>query len=160
MKEPISNREETELSTAELRVLQVTHLNDHVIRRSSADDRSNCHGWVFAGGRFLLGGDSVEIILKENGYQEHPDPHPGDLVIYRNNGVISHTGIVRYVSEGQPVLVESKWGELGVFLHEPDKSPYGTAYTFHRSLRRGHLLTGIGGPTKSGENNSATGVVE
>lgn len=154
LKEPLATREATDLCSAESRVLQLTHLNDHVMRRSSADDRSNCHGWVFTGGRFLLGGDSIEIILKENGYQENAEPHAGDLVVYRNNGAISHTGIVRYVSEGQPILVESKWGELGVFLHQPDKSPYGSEFVFYRSPRRGHLLTGIGGQTaKPGDSN-------
>ncbi len=88
----------------------------------------------------------MELILRENGYRQVSDPRPGDLVVYRGQGrTVAHTAVVRYVSDGQPVLVESKWGELGVFLHAADKSVYGTAYTFHRSARRGHLLAGVGG---------------
>jgi len=134
-----------DLTGAEERILRKTHLDEDVIRRGAADDRSNCHGWVFTGGRFLLSADDVELILKENGYQECPVPRPGDLVVYRQAGAIMHTAIVRYVTEGQPVLVEGKWGELGVFLHAVDKSVYGTKYAFYRSARIGHLLAGAGG---------------
>jgi hypothetical protein len=56
------------------------------------------------------------------------------------------------VAEGQPVLVESKWGNLGVFLHPADKTPYGTEFTFYRSARSGHLLVGVGGPTHTETN--------
>ena len=69
----------------------------------------------------------------------------GDLVVYRQGSTISHTAVVRYVTEGQPVLVEGKWGTLGVYLHPADKSFYGTEFTFHRSGRSGHLLVGMGG---------------
>ena len=132
-----------ELSSAEERILQKTHLDEYVIRRGAADDRSNCHGWVFTAGRFILLNEDVQLILEENGYREQPEPRPGDLVVYRQNGIIVHTAIVRYVTEGQPVLVESKWGELGVFLHAVHRSVYGLSYTFYRSERRGHLLAGL-----------------
>jgi hypothetical protein len=140
-----SDEHDEELSGAEERILRKAHLEKQVIRRAGVDDQSNCHGWVFTGGRFVLLAADVELILKENGYQDYPIPQPGDLVVYRQGGRIAHTGIVRYVSEGQPVLVESKWGELGVFLHPTDKTPYGTQCTFHRSARAGHLLSGIRG---------------
>ena len=87
----------------------------------------------------------MEAIVKENGYHETYEPQPGDLVVYRQAGKVAHTAIVRYVSEGQPVLVEGKWGTMGVFLHPADKSFYGSEYTFYRSGRTGHLLVGVGG---------------
>ena len=151
VQEPIASREPDELNRAEEKSLRNAHLDEQVIRRGPADDHSNCHGWVFTGGRFLLGGDFVNLILKENGYQEVYESHPGDLVVYRHEAQVLHTAVVRYVAEGQPVLVESKWGNLGVFLHPADKCPYGTEYTFYRSPRPGHLLAGIGGPAPSGE---------
>src|SRR5207245_249118 len=98
---------------------------------------SNCHGWVFTGGRFIVPGSQVDLVLKENGYQEVHEPHPGDVAVYRQGSAVLHTALVRYVTEGQPVLVEGKWGSLGVFLHPADKSPYGPDYTFYRSARHG-----------------------
>jgi hypothetical protein len=158
LKEPVGASEEhdLELSGAEERILRKAHLDQQVIRRGAVGDRSNCHGWVFTGGRFLMSGADVELILKENGYREDRGPRAGDLVVYRQGGVIVHTAVVRYVSEGEPVLVESKWGELGVFLHPADKSPYGSKYTFHRSTRHGHLLAGIGGPAAVAPAQSQT----
>ena len=54
---------------------------------------------------------------------------------------MAHTAIVRYVSEGMPVLVEGKWGALGVYLHAVEESCYGRNYMFYRSSRKGHQLT-------------------
>lgn len=116
-------------------------LDGEVIRRGPPDARSNCHGWVFTDGRLPLTEWDVALVLVENGYAEVERPRVGDLVIYST----PHTGIVRYVSEGQPVLVEGKWGTCGVFLHPADKSPYGASYKFYRSPRPGHLLVGLGG---------------
>jgi hypothetical protein len=150
LKEPTASRDQSEMIGPEEKMLRNTRLDDQVIRIGPPDDRSNCHGWVFTGGRFVVGGAEVDKILKENGYEEVYDPRPGDLAVYRAGGAVSHTAKVRYVTEGQPVLVEGKWGTLGVFLHPADKSPYGTDYTFYRSARRGHLLAGVGGPPATG----------
>lgn len=149
LKEPTDPRAPESLASPEEKFLHSARLDDQVIRVAKPSDVSNCHGWVFTGGKFLLSGDDVDLILKENGYTETHEPHPGDVVIYRQGGAVSHTALVRYVTEGQPVLAESKWGTLGVFLHPTDKSPYGTDYAFYRSPRRGHLLAGLGG---SGSN--------
>jgi hypothetical protein len=149
LKEPVAR--EVDLAAAEEKVLRAQNYGEHVIRKGGPSDATNCHGWVFTGGQFILGPDEVELILKENGYEEVPLPQAGDVVIYRANGGITHTALVRYVTEGQPVLVESKWGNLGVFLHPADKSCYGADYTFHRSGRSGHVLAGIGGPTTPSE---------
>ncbi len=142
---PLEPRGDGELAGSEEKVLHDTNLSEQVIRRSAATDHSNCHGWVFTGGKFLLSGEDVETILKDNGYQETHEPVPGDLVVYRQSGTIAHTAVVRYVTEGQPVLVEGKWGVMGVFLHPADKSCYGSDYAFYRSARQGHLLVGVGG---------------
>lgn len=146
LKEPTAPRAPESLTSPEGKFLHDARLDEQVIRIAQPSDVSNCHGWVFTGGQFLLSGDDVDLILKENGYAEAHEPHPGDVVIYRQGGAVSHTALVRYVTEGQPVLAESKWGTLGVFLHPTDKSPYGTDYAFYRSPRRGHLLVGLGGP--------------
>ena len=116
-----------------------------MIRMGPAADRCNCHGWVFTGGRYWLGAADVEHILADNGYRPVSDPHPGDVVIYRTGGLITHTAVVRAAGGGGPVLIEGKWGWLGVFLHVPEGSWYGREYTYYRSPRPGHLLAGLGG---------------
>jgi hypothetical protein len=156
LKEASAPRAPGELSEPEEKTLRESPYRTHVIRRGAATDASNCHGWVFTGGKFYLGPDDVELILKENGYQEVQQPLAGDLIVYRQAGTVSHTAIVRYVTEGQPVLVEGKWGTLGVYLHPADKSFYGTEYTFHRSGRSGHLLVGLGGSPGPSETVSQT----
>lgn len=143
LKEPQAMRAPELLAAPEEKVLRDTKLDAQVIRSGAPSDASNCHGWVFTGGQFLLGPDDVELILKENAYAEVAEPRPGDVAIYRQSGTISHSAIVRYVSEGRPVLVEGKWGTMGVFLHPVDKTPYGTDYAFYRSTRPGHVLTGL-----------------
>ena len=134
LREPVRPRA-GDLSGIEEQTLRNSPYRDHVIRRGGPTDHSNCHGWVFTGGKFILAPDDVEAIIKENGYREIQEPRGGDLVIYRQGGTIAHSAVVRYVTEGQPVLVEGKWGAMGVFLHPADKSYYGTEYAFYRSPR-------------------------
>ena len=145
---PIEIRETRAPRAAELvnelesRLLAEGVFRDKLIRVGPADDRSNCHGWVFTGGRYVLRGNDVEVILNENTYHRESTPRPGDLVIYRGapGGSITHTAVVQYATDGEPALVRSKWGSLGIFTHAVDQSPYGTDFSFHRSSRDGHRL--------------------
>ena len=128
------------VADAERQVLTSLGRSERLIRVAPASDVCNCHGWVFTGGRYWLSPNDVEQILADNGYQAVSDPRPGDLAIYRDGDVISHTAVVRTGDGGSPVFVEGKWGWMGVFLHPVGDSCYGTNYTFYRSHRNGHLL--------------------
>jgi hypothetical protein len=103
----------------------------------------NCHGWVFAGGRYWIGGKQVQTILDDNGYFPVDCPEAGDIIVYRNrNNDILHTGLVR-VADEWGILIESKWGSRGRYVHTPENQGYSLEYTFYRSARGGHLLSGI-----------------
>lgn len=109
------------------------------IVRSEPDLKSNCHGWVFAGGEFLLMPEAVEMILADNSFLEVSSPLPGDVVVYRDNkGVIIHSGIIRailgnsMVGEAITILVESKWGLGSCYLHPVDCQPYSQSFAFYR----------------------------
>jgi hypothetical protein len=113
------------------------------IQRADYDTRSNCHGWVFTSGRFLLKGDGVARILEDNGYQVVTDPQSGDVVIYRINGSeeISHTGLVQGVLGDGTVIVESKWSVGGRYLHRPQDQPYSPVFTYYRTTRQNHVVS-------------------
>ncbi len=116
-------------------------LECHVIRTGDVDPASNCHGWVFTGGRYAIHPDDMETILADNGYQRVETPRKGDLILYRSEqGSILHTGIVLEVVSENLVLIESKWGPLGRYLHPPEYQPYGTNFGYYRSSRNGHQL--------------------
>ena len=154
IKEAISPRDEADLHAIESLVLLNGSIRDSVIRSEPATDRSNCHGWVFTGGRYWITGTEVDRILTENHYQVVAESQPGDLVVYRAGPNVLHTAIVRYVSAGQPVLVEGKWGCTGVFLHSVDKSIYGTNFKYYRSPREGHILAGLLSPAPNSHAQS------
>lgn len=102
---------------------------------------SNCHGWVFTGGRYCLSAADVESILRDNAYARVDRPAPRDLIVYRDaQGAPVHTGIVKAVGADGFVLVESKWGQLQVFWHTPDDQRYSERYDYWRSDRPGHLV--------------------
>jgi hypothetical protein len=112
-----------------------------LVRLSSPGGECDCHGWVFLGGRAWLLGDAVETILDDNGYRLVTSPRPGDLVIYRAGGQVSHSGVVAgLTADGEP-LVESVWGDQGRFAHRAEVSGYGP-HQFYRSDRPGHRLHG------------------
>lgn len=128
----------TDLFQDEKRILSGFEWENRVIHRSPADEVTNCHGWVFTGGKYWVVGSDVMTIVTQNGYRPVRMPFPGDLVIYkRDDGSVTHTGIVRSV--GAVTMVESKWGWMGVYLHAVESSCYGTNYTFYRNpTRTGH----------------------
>jgi hypothetical protein len=149
VREPIQPRELRELREAEEKTLRTGNHHGQVLRKAEPTDVSNCHGYVFTGGKYLLSPDEVEVILRENDYREITNPRPGDLVVYRDAGrAVTHTAVVEYASRGKPVMVESKWGVMGVFQHHVDKSCYGTGFAYYRSARQGHLLVGLGGESQ------------
>ena len=80
----------------------------------------------------------------ENGYQQVETPASGDVVVYRDDsGKPIHSGLVRSVwSEGR-ILVESKWGPLGSFVHFVEQTVYTNQWTFHRTQRPSHILRGL-----------------
>lgn len=133
-----------ELAEAEQLLLAESPLREGYVRVGPAREETNCHGWVFAAGRYRVPGTMVGIILSENGYAQVADVRPGDVAVYRSpEGVVLHTAVVRYVTAGMPILVEGKWGSFGVFLHPAESSPYGAGVTYYRSPRAGHTLVGI-----------------
>jgi hypothetical protein len=102
---------------------------------------ANCHGWVFTAGKYYVECDDVERILEDNGYEFCHSPLPGDLIVYRNpSGAITHTGRVQAVYLGGMVVIDSKWGFGGRFIHGPEQQPYGNVYSYYRSARQGHAL--------------------
>ncbi len=73
------------------------------------------------------------------------EPRAGDLIIYYDaSDVAVHYGVVRVAHPDMPVLVESKWGDYGVYLHPVTAHPYpGTRPCFYRSPRPSHLLRAV-----------------
>lgn len=122
-------------------MLEAERYSHEVIRVEEPDTTSNCHGWVFTRGAFAVASEQVDTILADNGYVPVERAQAGDLVIYRDgSGLPLHTGVVRFVGDEGLVLVESKWGPLGTFLHTPETQPYGSQFGFWRSPRLGHRL--------------------
>jgi len=112
-----------------------------VIRVGDPDLTSNCHGWVFTGGKFGIHCGDVDSILADNRYSQTSQPQPGDVIVYRDEeGQVVHSGVVRFVSGNGLVLVESKWGPLGRYLHPPECQPWGGRFSYYRSSRGGHQL--------------------
>jgi hypothetical protein len=114
---------------------------DGMIRTAEADPGSDCHGWLFTGGRHLIDGQDVEWILQDNGYQHVLEPQPGDLAIYPDSaGKIRHSGVVVAVTDKHVPLVESKWGFIGRYISPAFNHMYGPGCRFYRSSREGHHL--------------------
>ena len=122
-------------------MLTARHYAHQIIQVAEPSERSNCHGWVFADGRFGVPSEQVDMILADNGYRLVDAPREDDVVVYRNSGGdVLHTGVVQLVTDEGLVLVESKWGPLGVFLHPVAIQPYGIDFGYYRTSRPNHRL--------------------
>lgn len=136
---PIPSGED--LTAAETRELRRQGLLTGVIRTALPDRSYNCHGWIFTRNHCYIPDWAVDSILKDNGYMAVDFPAAGDLVVYRNDlGVAFHTAQVWAIGDDGQILLESKWGWMGRYLHRPEQSPYGSKWTFYHSRRHGHVL--------------------
>jgi hypothetical protein len=132
-------------AAAEAHLASTGDMGLHLIRTAAPDGRSNCHGWVFTGGRYFMDGGDVDRILEDNGYDVFQTPQAGDLVVYRvGRGIASHTAVVRVATGDGLILLESKWNTLGCYLHAPEDFHLpGATWTYYRSARSGHILRGL-----------------
>ena len=132
-------------------------LTQKVIRIAGPDAACNCHGWVFTGGQYGVSSLDVDKILADNNYQLVPEAGEGDIIVYRDGlGQVQHSGLVRFVGTDGLVLVESKWGPLGLFMHPPKEQPYGERFNFYHSSRPGNELTLA--PAAKRRRNSRRGI--
>src|SRR5262249_59637069 len=106
------------------------------------------------------GGSQVPQILADNGYRPVTTPRAGDLVVFRDGqGEVVHSGVVCGASEDGTVLIESKWGRLGRFVHTASQHCYPeTKVTYYHTPRGGHLLRGVSGTGQDQESPGALAV--
>jgi hypothetical protein len=107
----------------------------------------NCVGMVFASRRTFVDSDHLDTILRDDGYRQIPkdEADQGDLVVYRQDRVAKHVGIIYEfrdvaidpVHPRKEVWVLSQWGENGEYLHKIDEvSPlYGNKKEFWTERR-------------------------
>lgn len=113
----------------------------NVIQRAPAGPLANCHGWVFLDAQYLISGEAVQRILDDNGYEVVQEALAGDVIVYRDTDQnIVHTGVVRGVLDDGTIIIESKWGTEGVFLHNPLETPYLSNFEYYRSPRPTHRV--------------------
>jgi len=129
----------------EAKFLHNKRLGARLILTAPADLKYNCHGWVFTGGRYWVRGDAVATILKDNGYRQVERPRGGDVAVFRNQlGEITHTGLVRAGNRNGSILIESKWGRFGRYVHGPEEHGYrGHAVTYYHTTRGTNVLKGV-----------------
>ncbi|MBU0638796.1 MAG: hypothetical protein KKB50_08025 [Planctomycetes bacterium] len=126
-------------------VLTLLGLKDKFTQTGPPTDSYNCHGWTLTGGARWIGNSQVQKVLDDNGYKQRAagKVKVGDLVVYRKDGKITHTGIVTKVDAGgNATEIESKWGRVGRGTHKPgDVHPsYGTTKYYHSERPGGHQL--------------------
>ena len=102
----------------------------------------DCHGYTFLGGAAWINDTEVDAILHDNGYLVTTTPAVGDIVIYRRNGEVTHSGVITAVSGGKVTRINSKWGRLGLYSHAPQDVPatYGTFTPWHSERAGGNRL--------------------
>jgi len=133
------------LNAHEMDLLHIQGLERHVIQTADQTLDYNCHGWVFGAGRCWVRSMHVKQILTDNHYQVVARAVPGDVAVFCDStGEVRHTGLVKAVAPDGMVLLESKWGMRGRYLHTPQQHAYRhCTCTYYHSDRPGHALRGL-----------------
>lgn len=106
------------------------------IRTSQPEPSYNCHGWTFAGGKRAVGDGEVYRLISGFRYRPVIIPEPDDIVVYfdRQN-ILCHSGIVKATGANGFVLVESKWGALGRFMHKLEAPQVAASHAYYRKVQ-------------------------
>lgn len=79
----------------------------------------NCHGWAYGHPSKGFGSEVINVIWPDDFATTSYPYQIGDRVAYYKNGAITHSGVVSGVSGGSITKIDSKWGSLGLYRHEP-----------------------------------------
>lgn len=97
--------------------------------RSLSPFMYNCVGMIFCNRRAWINIDHIYDILKEDGYTKIPPENAmvGDVVVYTQNDIPSHVGLVTTVHESVGNILNmrvlSKWGKDGEIEHHLEDVP-------------------------------------
>lgn len=123
----------------ELVKIRSEELNDwhpNIKIRSLSDYPYNCMGLVFASRRAVISIEDVYKTLREDGFRKinRDECVVGDVVLYKNQNIPSHIGIITYISR-QPTsfTILSRWGFDAEFEHFMEDVPklYGQPLEFY-----------------------------
>ncbi len=114
-------------------LLSDPHYAQQFIRTGQPEWLYNCHGWTFAQGRRSVSEIEVKEQLQSGRYRKVTVPLSGDIVVYYDqSGDLCHSGIVKATGRQGFVLVESKWGGAGRFLHVLNLPQVQARHEFYR----------------------------
>lgn len=123
-------------------LLSDPHYAQQFIRTGPPELRYNCHGWTFARGQRTVIDDEVKDLLNSDRFRKVSVPMSGDIVVYYDKtGDLCHSGIVKATGRQSFVLVESKWGGAGRFLHMLDLPQVQARHEFYRRNYPGSRLS-------------------
>lgn len=101
------------------------------VRLRSAASRYNCMGMLFASRRTSIDTDLWPLIQVDDEYRQLTPsevPQPGDVIVYRRDGNLSHLGLVLEVKTNLSdasvsATVLSQWGYSGEYVHPEGQVP-------------------------------------
>jgi hypothetical protein len=120
----------------------IAEANHPATRRREATGVYNCHGMTFANRRTgVYEGPDIERIIVDDGYKiiDRSKVMPGDVILYFEGTIISHSGIVIFmeqVGQSRVPFILSKWGNAGEYIHHYKVCPYkGDQESFYREAQ-------------------------
>lgn len=82
----------------------------------------NCHAFAHANRHAWF--NEITQFLRDDYFQFTPGTlRVGDVVVYVNNGELTHSGVITQLSNNKPTEVRSKWGAWPEATHPPERVP-------------------------------------
>ncbi|MCM3869988.1 MAG: CHAP domain-containing protein [Pyrinomonadaceae bacterium] len=114
---PCNGRNMTSEETAEARAWMSRNF-PRAVELRVASWRYNCHGYAYTDAHAWFD-DPGLFIADDFSVVPLNSAQTGDVVLYMNGQVITHSAIVTKVSQGKIMKVRSKWGVMPAVRHDP-----------------------------------------
>jgi hypothetical protein len=109
----------------------------HLVEVRPPSWKYNCHGYAYAHARGWF--NDPELFFEDDFYDvPQNSARKGDVLVYMNGEILTHSAIVKEVRNGRIKKLRSKWGPYSAVIHKPHEvdEHYGEPVRLLRRRRR------------------------